>query len=293
MDFSRHGMKGAQPRFALCPDGLPRGKRGGILYSASELIEADPDKVLRHPDADWIAAANPSAVLELIAEVERLRAMQGSAEPVCYVAESSLKCLARNEVAENGAMLKKSAGRKDVALYTAPPAPVSAEPVEPFAFVIVDKNGNPEFVTSTHDEAQAHINDAISEHNIHGAGKWRSIPAYEMRPSDDKLWEQTLHERDYNAEIADKLADAISRYFNEEIGEHSNMNCPWLEALRVIEEAPPSTDAKDAARYRWLRQCGEEFASMRIMDSRGDIDPKALDEVCDAAIAAKEAGKHD
>jgi hypothetical protein len=114
----------------------------------------------------------------------------------------------------------------------------SAEPVA-FAFVIVDKNGNPEFVTSTHDEAQAHINDAISEHNIHGAGKWRSIPAYEMRPSDDKLWDQTLRERDYNAEIADKLAGAISKYFDEEIGEHSSANCPWLEALRVIEEAAP------------------------------------------------------
>ena len=114
----------------------------------------------------------------------------------------------------------------------------STEPVA-FAFVIVDKNGNPEFVTSTHDEAQEHINDAISEHHIQGAGKWRSIPAYEMRPSDDKMWDQALRERDYNAEIADKLADAISQYFNEEIGEHSNANCPWLEALRIIEEAAP------------------------------------------------------
>jgi len=132
----------------------------------------------------------------------------------------------------------------------------SAEPVA-FAFVIVDKNGNPEFVTSTHDEAQEHINDAISEHNIHGAGKWRAIPAYEMRPSDDKLWDQALRERDYNAEIADKLADAISQYFGEEIGEHSSANCPWLESLRVIEEAAPpapvSATVNGVDEVEWLK----------------------------------------
>lgn len=138
----------------------------------------------------------------------------------------------------------------------------SAEPVA-FAFVIVDKNGNPEFVTSTHDEAQAHINDAISEHNIHGAGKWRSIPAYEMRPSDDKLWDQTLRERDYNAEIADKLADAISKYFDEEIGEHSSANCPWLEALRVIEEAaPPAPVSAEPVKWEGL----SEIEKSRFVD---------------------------
>jgi hypothetical protein len=183
-------------------------------------------------------------------------------------------------------------------------ASVSAEPVSPFAFVIVDKNGNPEFVTSTHDEAQAHINDAISEHHIHGAGKWRSIPAYEMRPSDDKLWDQALRERDYNAEIAGKLADAISQYFNEEIGEHSSANCPWLEALRVIEEAPPPADAKDSARLDWILEQAKLKTFPRginhwsidvALDAAGELDLGSvyLDgrAAIDAAIAAKEAGK--
>jgi len=51
---------------------------------------------------------------------------------------------------------------------------------------------------------------------------------------------QTIRERDYNAEMADKLAEAISKHFGIDIGEHSNMNCPWHEALEAIENATPA-----------------------------------------------------
>lgn len=76
MDFARNGMQGAEPRFAVCMDGLPRGRRGGILRSASELVKADPDGLLRHPDALLIAAAqgHVDLIRDLAAEVERLRA---------------------------------------------------------------------------------------------------------------------------------------------------------------------------------------------------------------------------
>jgi hypothetical protein len=57
MDFVRHGMHGAQPRFAVMDDNLPRGRRGGILYSAAELIKKHQDQLLSHPDACLIAAA--------------------------------------------------------------------------------------------------------------------------------------------------------------------------------------------------------------------------------------------
>lgn len=76
MDFARNGMQGAEPRFAVCMDGQPRGRRGGILRSASELVKADPDGLLRHPDALLIAAAqgHVDLIRDLAAEVVRLRA---------------------------------------------------------------------------------------------------------------------------------------------------------------------------------------------------------------------------
>lgn len=50
---------------------------------------------------------------------------------------------------------------------------------------------------------------------------------------------QTIDERDRYHAAADKLANAIASYFHADIGEHSSNNCPWNEALSVIEEAPP------------------------------------------------------
>ena len=38
----------------------------------------------------------------------------------------------------------------------------------------------------------------------------------------------------YTREWADKLADAIEEHFGEAIGEHSNQNCPWSNALEII-----------------------------------------------------------
>lgn len=63
----------------------------------------------------------------------------------------------------------------------------------------------------------------------------RSAPS---RPYDDALWDQTLKERDNYQEWADKLAAAIAKHLGVEIGEHSNMNNPWAEALDAIEMTP-------------------------------------------------------
>lgn len=70
----------------------------------------------------------------------------------------------------------------------------------------------------------------------------------EPRPTDDELWEQTLRERDTYHEWADKLADAIATYFAVDIGEHSNQNCPWAEALEAIEAATPAVPAAPSER---------------------------------------------
>jgi len=45
----------------------------------------------------------------------------------------------------------------------------------------------------------------------------------------------TLGQRDQCYEWADKFADAIAAHFREDIGEHSNMNDPWRNALDLIE----------------------------------------------------------
>lgn len=57
MGFVRDGMRNAQPVFGVSLDGLPRGKRGGVLRSAKDLIADDPDGELSHPDAQFMVAA--------------------------------------------------------------------------------------------------------------------------------------------------------------------------------------------------------------------------------------------
>ena len=59
--------------------------------------------------------------------------------------------------------------------------------------------------------------------------------------TDDELWDQTLRERDNYQEWADKLANAIAAHLNVDIGEHSNVNNPWREALEAIENASPAS----------------------------------------------------
>ncbi|GAB1828696.1 hypothetical protein [Achromobacter xylosoxidans] len=70
--------------------------------------------------------------------------------------------------------------------------------------------------------------------------------APQARPSDDKLWDQTLTERDEYHDMADKLANAIADHLLIEIGEHSSSNCPWMRALEAIENAAPQASAEDA-----------------------------------------------
>ncbi|CAB3717751.1 hypothetical protein LMG26219_06339 [Achromobacter marplatensis] len=75
------------------------------------------------------------------------------------------------------------------------------------------------------------------------------------RPSDDKLWDQTLAERDEYHDMADKLANAIADHLLVEIGEHSSSNCPWMRALEAIENAAPQ--ASDAVRNQALEEAAQ------------------------------------
>jgi FtsZ-binding cell division protein ZapB len=58
--------------------------------------------------------------------------------------------------------------------------------------------------------------------------------AYE-RESNDCL--KTLEERDYWYDKADSLTDKISECFDVTVGEHSNANCPFDEANKILEGA--------------------------------------------------------
>lgn len=114
----------------------------------------------------------------------------------------------------------------------------------------------------------------------------------------DKQLEEVMTERDEYHDMADKLADAIADHLLVEIGEHSSSNCPWMRALEAIESAAPQAspaadgrDAKDAARYRWLRslESFREHDDWTIYDGGGSAARgEALDAAIDATIAAQQ-----
>lgn len=57
----------------------------------------------------------------------------------------------------------------------------------------------------------------------------------ERLSSEERDHDQTMKERDDAEKIADALAHAIAAITGDEIGEHSNMNCPWQNALDAAE----------------------------------------------------------
>lgn len=130
--------------------------------------------------------------------------------------------------------------------------------------------------------------------------------------------ERAIDTRDTAEGWADGLASLIGEYFGEDIGEHSNLHNPWQEARNIIEEAAQykhapvalgdaevlsmsqalfmmrDADARDAARYRWLRgrnldaiSAGGVFAGMT--PANVVLNGKDMDASIDAAMA-KEGG---
>lgn len=65
----------------------------------------------------------------------------------------------------------------------------------------------------------------------------RSEPA---PAQDERELMELIDQRDSAEEWANKLAAAIAAHTGADIGEHSNMNCPWAEALEAIENARPA-----------------------------------------------------
>jgi hypothetical protein len=73
---------------------------------------------------------------------------------------------------------------------------------------------------------------------------------------------------------------------------------PTVEVYAAMIDAaptPPAGDAerdrRDAERYRAIRACGSEWSGLRVLNSRGELDPEALDEEADGLVAAIAASK--
>lgn len=99
------------------------------------------------------------------------------------------------------------------------------------------------------------------------------------------------------AKVCEKLGDDYDMkesYKWPELKSDAYTGCQDCEsAIRALITSPTSSDAgkddaRDAARYRWLRTCGEAFDVLPIFDLRGNIEPETLDSVIDAALSSLE-----
>nr|WP_023596477.1 hypothetical protein [Pandoraea pnomenusa] len=96
---------------------------------------------------------------------------------------------------------------------------------------------------------------------------------------------QVIDERDQYHDAADKLAGAIAKHFGVEIGEHSNLNCPWQNALDHIAQATKrAADAQQVDESPNIRRALEQA----LMALTGYL-PAHRNAVTDAAIEAARA----
>ena len=68
-------------------------------------------------------------------------------------------------------------------------------------------------------------------------------------------YSQTIKERDYYEDMADELANAIAEHFEADIGERSNVNNTFENALEWIS---PLNPIKTGYEF-WCRRCGEKL----------------------------------
>ena len=58
-----------------------------------------------------------------------------------------------------------------------------------------------------------------------------------------KSCDDLIDERDRAQLAADDLVSVIERYFGADCGEHSNLNCPWTNAIDFMEAEIKRRDA--------------------------------------------------
>lgn len=124
--------------------------------------------------------------------------------------------------------------------------------------------------------------------------------------------DDTLKDRDHYQNTADKLAQAIAEITGYKIGEHSNINCPWTNALEYADGHTSQLAAKDKA-LEEMREALEFYAEEeeykgriefptekmpngRLKDSYyrdGLVTQDKGKKARQALTTIKEAGKHD
>lgn len=86
-----------------------------------------------------------------------------------------------------------------------------------------------------------------------------SLPASAAHRREDRrdaVLDQVMTERDAYHDRADKLAEGIAEFFGVEIGEHSNLNCPWQNAEEWLGSREALAMKTNAARYQFIKQSG-------------------------------------
>lgn len=75
----------------------------------------------------------------------------------------------------------------------------------------------------------------------------------------------TINQRDQAEACADMLSSAIGNHFRVEVGEHSNMNCPWFEAEKVMN-GEYITDSDEEREISRLKNENEKYNQRYLND---------------------------
>jgi hypothetical protein len=119
--------------------------------------------------------------------------------------------------------------------------------------------GQPEMQSSeTGDYVEFAAYEALQKENAALKATISNLTKAYERESNDCL--KALEERDYWYEKTDSLADKISEVFDVPIGEHSNINCPIVEAMKILcGEYVTKFDKENEAQAKCIAELEEQY----------------------------------
>lgn len=75
----------------------------------------------------------------------------------------------------------------------------------------------------------------------------------------------TINQRDQAEAYADMLSLAVGEHFRVDVGEHSNMNCPWFEAEKILN-GEYTTDSDEEREISRLKVENEKYNQRYLID---------------------------
>jgi hypothetical protein len=87
---------------------------------------------------------------------------------------------------------------------------------------------------------------------------------YDLK-SKDSDFIQVLSERDQAVDMADQLAAQISKITGHQIGQHTDENNPWHNALKAANDHIVSNENKPTAQQRFDAMLGKFFMNAGIV----------------------------